>query len=133
MYLRAIQCHSGRAHSGNALIDTVLQDTVLLPMIFTRYVYHVGQGNEKRSMVHNGLIPGGFSSTKTCRYAVFFTVVDPMDEKNEASGRPFATSHEQESRFFKILGNNNKTQYSGAIYYPLKKEDCDFTKQGLMH
>ena len=28
----------------------------------------------------NGLVPGGFT-TKTGRYAVFFTVVDPMDDK----------------------------------------------------
>ena len=46
LYLQAIQGHSGRAHSGNALIDPVLQDNVLLPMNFTKYVYHVGHGNE---------------------------------------------------------------------------------------
>ena len=61
LYLRSIQGHSGRAHSGNALVDLVLQDNVLLPMIFNKYVYHVGHGNEVRSIVHNGLIPGGFS------------------------------------------------------------------------
>ena len=80
LYLRAIQGHSGRAHSGNAHIDLVLLDKVLLPMNFTKYVYHVGHGNELRSIVRNGLIPGGFS-TKTGRYAVFFTVVDPMYDK----------------------------------------------------
>ena len=60
--LRAIQGHSGRAHSGNAPIDPVLQDNVLLPMKFTKYVYHVGHGNELRSIVRDGLIPGGFST-----------------------------------------------------------------------
>ena len=57
LYLRAIEGHSGRAHSGNAPIDPVLQDNVLLPMNVTRYVYHVGHGNELRSIVRNGLIP----------------------------------------------------------------------------
>ena len=80
LYLRAIQGHSERANSGNAPIDPVLQDTVLLPMNFTKYVYRVGHGNELRSMVCDGLIYGGFS-TKTGRYAVFFTVVDSIDDK----------------------------------------------------
>ena len=39
-----------------------------------------GHGNELRSIVRNGLTPGGFS-TKIGRYAVFFTVVDPIDDK----------------------------------------------------
>ena len=80
LYLRTIQGHSGRAHSGNAPIDPVLQDNVLLPMNFTKYVDYVGHGNELRSTVRNGLGPEGFS-TKTGRYAVFFTVMDPMDDK----------------------------------------------------
>ena len=80
LYLRAIQGLSGRAHSVNAPVGPVLQDNVLIPMNFTRYVYHVGHGNELRSMVNHGLVPGGFS-TKTGRYAVFFTVVDPMDDE----------------------------------------------------
>ena len=80
LYLRATQGQSGRAHSGNAPNDLVLQDNVLLPMNFTKYVYHVGHGIELRTIVRNGLIPGGFS-TETGRYAVFFTVVDPIDEK----------------------------------------------------
>ena len=47
-------------------------------MNFTKYVDHVGHGNELRSTVRNGLIPVGFS-TKTESYAVFFTLVDPMN------------------------------------------------------
>ena len=72
--------HSGKAYSGNAPFNPVLQDNVLLPKNFTKYVYHVGHGNELRSIVRNGLVPGGFS-TKTGRCAVFFTVVDQMDDK----------------------------------------------------
>ena len=64
LHLRAIQGHSGTAHSRNAPIDPVLQDNVLLPMNFTKYVYHVGHGNELRSKVRNGLIPGGFNTKK---------------------------------------------------------------------
>ena len=80
LYLRAIQGHSRKAYSGNARINLVLQDNVLLPKDFTKNVYHVGHGNELRSIARNGLVPGGFS-TKTGRHAVFFTVVDPMDDE----------------------------------------------------
>ena len=80
LYLRAIQGHSGKAYSGNARINPVLQDNVLLPKDFTKYVYHVGHGKELRSTVRIGWVPGGFS-TKTGRCAVFFTVVDPMDDE----------------------------------------------------
>ena len=65
---------------GNAPIDPVLQDNVLLPKDFTKSVYHVGKGKDLRSIARKSLVPGGFS-TKTSRYAVFFTVVDPMDGK----------------------------------------------------
>ena len=47
-------------------------------MNFTKYVDHVAHGNELRSIVRNGLIPVGFS-TQTRSYAVFFTLVDPMN------------------------------------------------------
>ena len=47
---------------------------------FHKYVYHIGSGKELKSIVNNGLIPGGFS-TKMGRQAVFFTVVNPMDDK----------------------------------------------------
>ena len=78
LYIRAIQCHSGKAYSGNAPIDPALQDNVLLTQDFTKYVRHIGSGKELKSIVNNGLIPGGFS-TKTGRQAVFFTV-NPMDD-----------------------------------------------------
>ena len=121
-----------RAYSENAPIDPVLQDNLQQPKDFTKYVYHVGHGNELRSMVRNGLIPGGFS-TKTSRYAVFYTVVDPMDDEQQGLRETFlAIDQKQESRLAKILGNQFKTQYSGAMYCPLEKEDCDFTKQGPM-
>ena len=58
LYLRAIQGHSGKAYSGNARINPALQDNVLSPKGFTKYVYHVGNGKELRSIVRNGLVPG---------------------------------------------------------------------------
>ena len=51
LYFRAIQGHSGKAYSGNA---------PSIPNIFTKYVYQFGSGKELKSMVNNGLIPGGF-------------------------------------------------------------------------
>ena len=54
LYLRAIQGHSGNACAGNVRINPALQDNVLLPKDFTKYVCHVGNGKELRSIVHNG-------------------------------------------------------------------------------
>ena len=75
LYLRAIQGHSG------STINPALQDNVLLPEGFTECFYHVGNGNELISLVNHGLIPGGVSF-KTGRHAVFFTVVNPMDNQD---------------------------------------------------
>ena len=74
LYFRAIQGHSG------STIKPALQDNVLLQEGFSKYVFHVGNGKELRSIVRNGLVPAGFS-TKTGRHAVFFTVVNPMDDE----------------------------------------------------
>ena len=75
LYLRAIQGHSG------STINLALQYNVLLPEGFTVYIYHVGDGKELRSMVNHDSIPGGVS-LKTGRHAVFFTVVNPMDNQD---------------------------------------------------
>ena len=58
-----------------------LQDNVLLPEGFTEFFHHVGNGKELRSIVNHGLVPGRVS-LKTGRQAVFFTVVNPMDNQD---------------------------------------------------
>ena len=58
-----------------------MQDNVLFPEGFTEYIHHVGNGNELRSKVNHGLIPGGVS-LKTGRQAVLFTIVSPMDNQD---------------------------------------------------
>ena len=58
-----------------------MQDNVLSPEGFTDYIYHVGNGKELRSIVNHGLIPGGVS-LRTGRQAVFFTVVNLMDNQD---------------------------------------------------
>ena len=78
LYLRAIQGHSGNVFFGNARINPALQDNVLLPRNFTKYVYHVGNGKDLRSILRHGLVPGGFS-TKMGRQPRIFTFVNPMD------------------------------------------------------
>ena len=45
---------------------------------------------------------------------------------NTAKGKPFANYQKQESSLTNILGNHFRTQYTGAIYYPLKKEGLRF-------
>ena len=75
LYFRAIQGHSG------STINLALQDNVLLSESFTEKIYPVGNGKELSSIVNHGLIPGG-DSLKTGRQAVFFTVVNPMDNQD---------------------------------------------------
>ena len=75
LYLRAIQGHSG------STTNPALQENVLLPKDFTKHIYHVGNGKELRSIVNHGLIPGGVS-LRMGRQAVFFTVVNPMDNQD---------------------------------------------------
>ena len=74
-YRRAIQGHSG------STINPALQGNVLLPEGFTEKIYHAGNGKELRSIVNHGLIPRGVS-LKTGRHAVFFTVVNSMDNQD---------------------------------------------------
>ena len=54
-----------------------------------------------------------------------------MDDKRGLRGTS-AICHKGESRLVKISGIDFRRQKIGAIYYLLKKEGCDFTKQGLM-
>ena len=75
--------------------------------------YHAGNGKELRSTVNHGLIPGGVS-LKTGRQAVFFTLVNPI-ENQDGLGKAYAICHQQESRHTKILGNTFRIQYVGAI------------------
>ena len=81
LYFRAIQGHSG------STINPALQDNVLLPEGFTEYIYQVGNGNELRSIVNHGLIQGGVS-LRAGRQAVFFTVVNPMDNQDGLGETP---------------------------------------------
>ena len=65
----------------------------VLPSIFI----HVGNEKQLRSVVNHGLIPGGVS-LRTGRQAVFFTVVNLMDNQDGLGRNPCATCHKQESR-----------------------------------
>ena len=73
LYLRALQ-----GHSGDSIIDLETQDHVLIkPGIFT-YIYHVGSSFNLKSIVSNGLVPGG--QELNGRQSVYFLPVDPRDE-----------------------------------------------------
>ena len=65
------------------------------------------------------------------RSAVFFTVVDRMDDKRGLR-ETFCDLSKEETRLTKYLETSSKYSLFGAVYYPLKMEDCDFTKQGQM-
>ena len=107
LYLRAIQGHSG------STINPALQDNVLLPEGFTEKIYHVGNGKELRSIVNHRLIPGGVS-LKTGRQAVFFTVVNPMDNQ-DGLGETLCDLSQARIAPYKILGNHFRIEYLGSI------------------
>ena len=69
IYFRALQGHSGRN-----LNDPSLQDNVTIQSGFFQQIYHVGCAFNLHSIINNGLIPGGQSSSK--RQTVFFLPVD---------------------------------------------------------
>ena len=109
LYLRATHGHSG----GDA-IDPALQDNVLLPKRFTEYVYHVGNASELKSIIRNGLSPGG-TSLKRGRQAVFFTTVNPMDDEYGMGETPRDLTKPRIAPYkIRILGNAFKIQYFGA-------------------
>ena len=72
LYLRALQ-----GHSGNNLIDPTLQDNVMIGSGIFPYIYHIGCAFNLRSIVNNGLIPGGQDLSR--RPTVFFLPIDPRD------------------------------------------------------
>ena len=74
LYLRALQCHSGRKS-----IDPELQDNVLIPNNFFECIYHIGCAIKLHSITNSGLIPEGQNLRK--RLTVFFTSVDPMNQE----------------------------------------------------
>ena len=113
----------------NASLDHALQDNVFLPKKFTKYVYHVGNGKELTSIVHNSLVPGGFS-TKTGRYASFFTVVNPMNDE-QGLRETFCVLSKERIAPSKNTWKPLQDGYIGAICCTVK-EDCKFPKQGPM-
>ena len=76
LYLRALQCHSGRN-----LIDLPLQDNVLIPDNFFECIHHIGCAINLHS-TNSGLIPGGQILGKE-RQTVFFTAVNPMNKEHK--------------------------------------------------
>ena len=75
LYLRVIQGH--QEVRSTLHFKTLCCHQRVSPSIF----YHVGNGKDLRSIVNHGLIPGGVS-LRTGRQAVFFTVVNPMDNRD---------------------------------------------------
>ena len=77
LYLRALQCHSGRNP-----IDPSQQYNVLIPDNILEYIYHIGCAINLHSITNLGLIPGGQNLGKE-RQTLFFTAVNPMDKKHK--------------------------------------------------
>ena len=81
-YLGSIIClRALQTHSGNNLVDLALQDNVLIePGIFP-YIHHVGSNFNHKSIISNGLVPGGQDLSK--RQSVFFLPTDPRNEDHK--------------------------------------------------
>ena len=77
LYLRALQCHSGRNS-----IDLSLQDNVLIPNNFFEYIDHIGCAVNLHSVTNSGLIAGGQNSSRD-RQTVFFTALNPMHKNHQ--------------------------------------------------
>ena len=80
LYLRALQGHSGRN-----LIDPMLQDNVTIQRGLFHHIYHIGCAFNLHSIINNGLIPGGQSSSK--RQTVFFLPIDPRDKGHQDTAK----------------------------------------------
>ena len=76
LYLRALQ-----GHSGNNIIDPTLQDNVVIESGIFHYIYHIGCAFNLRSIINNGLIPGGQDLSR--RQTVFFLPIDPRDKDHK--------------------------------------------------
>ena len=76
VYLQALQGHSGRN-----LIDPSLQDNVVIQRGLFHHIYHIGCAFNLHSIINNGLILGGQSSSK--RQTVFFLPIDPRDKGHQ--------------------------------------------------
>ena len=76
VYFRALQGYSGRD-----LIDPSLQDNVIIQRGVFQHIYHIGCALNLRSIINNGLIPGGQNSSK--RHTVFFLPTDPRDKGHQ--------------------------------------------------
>ena len=74
LYLRALQCHSGRNP-----MDPTLQDNTLIPSNFFEYIYRLGGAVSLHSITNAGLIAGGQNSSRE-RQTVFLTAVNPMNK-----------------------------------------------------
>ena len=79
--MRAIQGRSG----GNKG-DLSLQDNVEIPYKWTEFINHVGSSGGCNSVLRAGFIAGG-KDTKEGRQTVFFTAVDPMNERDVTKPR----------------------------------------------
>ena len=112
-------------------VDPTLQDSVLLPKGFTEYIYHVWNANELNSITRNGLIPGG-TSLKIGRQAVFFHCSESDGGRIFAWVKLHAIWRNQGSRQTRILGNDFKIKYFGAIWSSLKRKTCNLTEHGHM-
>ena len=77
--------------------------------------------------MNHGLIPGGVS-LKTGRQAVFFTVVDPIDDQDGLAMRLVTNKNCAIHKYLETL-----SEYSILVQFEArstKKEDCNFIKQG---
>ena len=114
LYLRALQCHSGRNP-----IDPSLQDDVVIPDGFFKYIHHVGCAINLHSIINSGLIPGGQNLGN--RQTVFFLPTDPMDKNHKDPDTIYLEAPRLAQYMHKAWKKHQNTVYWVDINIALKK------------
>ena len=110
------------------LLIFALQDNVLLPNGFTEYIHHVGNANELKSIVRNGLILGG-KSLRRARQAIFFTTVNPMDDGHGMGETPRDVTKPRSGPYKNTWKRFQNTVFWCKLKFA-RRGDCNFTKRG---
>ena len=123
LYLRALQCHSGRNP-----IDPSQQYNVLIPDNIFEYIYHIGCAINLHSITNSGLIPGGQNLGKE-RQTLFFAAVNPMDKKHTDPYEIVLLHHVLHGTSRKKRGKDTKTLCIGSKNNLLNVKDPSSIKK----
>ena len=120
LFLRALQCHSGRN-----LIDPSLQDNVLILNNFFEYTCHIGCAINLHSIIDSGLIPGGQKFEQKTDGILH---VCGSYEQKKTEIRTLTWKHRGLHGTIRKSGRNTKTWCIGSTSNLLKRKDLSSIK-----